>query len=83
MFKLQNLPPTPLTKLEEAYGIAKEVGLNYVYIGNVPGSQGENTYCPQCKKVVVGRIGYEITENNIKDGKCKFCGRKIAGIWEP
>lgn len=81
MFKLQNLPPTPVSKLEEAYNIAKDVGLNYVYIGNVPGHQGENTYCPQCKKLIVGRIGYMITENNIKDGKCRFCGRKIAGIW--
>ncbi len=80
-FRLQNLPPTPVSKLEEAYGIAKEVGLNYVYIGNVPGHRGENTYCPKCKKIVVGRIGYRITENNIKDGKCKSCGERIAGIW--
>ncbi|MFA5305474.1 MAG: AmmeMemoRadiSam system radical SAM enzyme [Candidatus Omnitrophota bacterium] len=81
-FKLQNLPPTPTAKLEEAYDIAKEVGLKYVYIGNVPGHPQENTYCPNCKKVVVGRIGYSILQNNIKEGKCKFCGYKIAGIWE-
>ena len=80
-FKLQNLPPTPIEKLEEAYRIAKGVGLKYVYIGNVPGHKGENTYCPNCGKIVVKRIGYEILENNIKDGKCKFCGYKIAGRW--
>ena len=80
-FKLQNLPPTPVSKLEEAYGIAKAAGLDYVYIGNVPGHAGENTYCPKCKKLIVGRIGYSITENNIKDGKCPFCGRSIPGIW--
>ena len=80
-FKLQNLPPTPISKLEEAYKIAKDAGLDYVYIGNVPGQAGENTYCPQCKKLIVGRLGYRITENNIKDGKCKFCGYKISGIW--
>ena len=80
-FKLQNLPPTPIEKLEEAYKIAKDVGLKYVYIGNVPGHKGENTYCPNCGKIVVKRIGYEILENNIKDGKCKFCGYKIAGRW--
>ena len=80
-FKLQNLPPTPINKLEEAYRIAKEVGLKYIYIGNVPGSLQENTYCPNCKKLLVGRLGYEITENNIKDGHCKFCGYKISGIW--
>lgn len=81
MFKLQNLPPTPMSKLEEAYRIAKDAGLNYVYIGNVPGSRGENTYCPGCKKIVIGRTGYRITENNIKNGKCGSCGHKIAGIW--
>ena len=80
-FQLQNLPPTPIEKLEEAYKIAKEAGLKYVYIGNVPGHTYENTYCPKCKKIVVARIGYEILENNIEDGKCKFCGEKIAGIW--
>ncbi|MFA5255376.1 MAG: AmmeMemoRadiSam system radical SAM enzyme, partial [Candidatus Omnitrophota bacterium] len=80
-FKLQNLPPTPVSKLEEAYKIAKDAGLNHVYIGNVPGHAGENTYCPQCKKLIIGRIGYHITENNIKDGRCGFCGKKISGIW--
>jgi pyruvate formate lyase activating enzyme len=80
-FRLQNLPPTPVSKLEEAYRIAKDAGLEYVYIGNVPGHAGENTYCPQCKKVIVGRIGYRVTENNIVDSKCKFCGRPVSGVW--
>lgn len=82
-FQLQNLPPTPISKLEEAYNIAKAEGLNYVYVGNVPGHPGENTYCPKCKKIVVGRIGYSVRENNIVNGKCKFCGEKISGIWAP
>lgn len=81
-FKLENLPPTPFSKLEEAYNIAKEVGLKYVYLGNIPGNAKENTYCPRCKKLIVGRIGYKVTENNIAEGKCKFCGYSIAGIWE-
>jgi pyruvate formate lyase activating enzyme len=81
MFKLQNLPPTPVSKLEEAYRIAKDTGLNYVYVGNVPGNPGENTYCPKCGRLVIGRTGYQVTENNVKDGRCKFCGKEIAGIW--
>ena len=81
-FKLQNLPPTPVKKLEEASQIAKEVGLKYVYIGNVPGHPQESTYCPNCKKVVIARLGYEILENNIKDGNCKFCNQKIPGVWK-
>lgn len=81
-FRLQNLPPTPVEKLEEAYKIAKSVGLKYVYIGNVPGHTFENTYCPRCGKLAVGRIGYQVLENNIKDEKCRFCNYRIAGIWK-
>lgn len=82
MYKLRNLSPTPVSTLEEARNIALKVGLNYVYIGNVPGHEGNNTYCPVDKKVLIRRIGYRILENNIINGKCKFCGDKIPGIWE-
>jgi len=81
-FKLANLPPTPIEKLEEAYNIAKEVGLKYVYIGNVPGHPQENTYCPHCGKLLVSRSGYQVNEVNIKQGRCIYCGYKIAGQWE-
>ncbi len=82
MYKLTNLPPTPVETLEKAYKIAKEVGLKYVYIGNVPGHPYESTYCPKCKKVLIKRVGYTIIENNIVKGRCKFCNTKIPGIWE-
>jgi len=81
-FKLANLPPTPIEKLEEAYKIAKQVGLKYVYIGNVPGHLEEDTYCPHCGKLLVSRTGYQVSEVNIKQGKCIYCGYKIAGRWE-
>ena len=81
-YKLLNLPPTPVEKLEEAYKIAKDLGLKYVYIGNLPGHAAESTYCPNCGNNIVRRIGYEILGNNIKDGKCSFCGNKIAGRWD-
>lgn len=80
-YKLKNLPPTPMEKLEEAYKIAKDVGLKYVYIGNAPGHPAESTYCPNCGKAIVRRAGYKILENNIKSGKCKFCGYEITGRW--
>jgi len=82
MYKLTNLPPTPVSTLEKAWRIAKEVGLKYVYIGNVPGHPYESTYCPKCGKVLIKRKGYQILENNLIEGKCKFCGEKIPGIWE-
>ncbi|MCX5679575.1 MAG: AmmeMemoRadiSam system radical SAM enzyme [Candidatus Omnitrophica bacterium] len=80
-FRLTNLPPTPAEKLKEARKIAMETGLKYVYIGNAPGYEGEDTYCPNCGKVVVKRRGYSVEELNIKGGRCKFCDYKIAGIW--
>ncbi|MFH1665115.1 MAG: AmmeMemoRadiSam system radical SAM enzyme [Candidatus Omnitrophota bacterium] len=81
-FKLQNLPPTPVEKLEEAYRIAKDAGLEYVYIGNVPGGEYENTYCPICGKLLIKRLGYRVMKNNIKDGECGSCGHEIPGIWK-
>jgi pyruvate formate lyase activating enzyme len=80
-YKLTNLPPTPITTLENAIKVAHEVGLKYVYIGNVPGHDADNTYCPKCHKLLIKRQGYSVTENNIKNGKCRFCGEKIPGIW--
>jgi len=80
-FQLKNLPPTPLYIMENLRNDAMKAGLRYVYLGNVPGSEGENTYCPSCKKLLVGRIGYTLTEMNIKEGKCNFCGTPIPGIW--
>ena len=81
MYKLVSLSPTPVESLEKARKIALGSGLKYVYIGNVPGHLAENTYCPKCGNMLVERRGFFVLQNNIKDGKCKFCGEKIAGIW--
>ncbi|MCM8819145.1 MAG: AmmeMemoRadiSam system radical SAM enzyme [Candidatus Omnitrophica bacterium] len=81
MYLMKHIPSTPVNTLEMAVRIAKEVGLKYVYIGNVPGSEYENTYCPSCGKLLVKRIGFSVLENNIINGKCKFCGAKIEGVW--
>ena len=63
--------------------IAKQSGLKYVYIGNIPGHEAESTYCPKCGKVVIKRSGYSITEVNLdEEGKCKFCAEEISGIWK-
>lgn len=80
-YKLTNLAPTSTETLERARVIAQEAGLNFVYIGNVPGHPAENTYCPGCRKPVIERRGYTIVSNNIINGRCKFCGNDIPGIW--
>jgi len=81
LYKLTQLPSTPLNTLLKAREIAVEAGLNYVYIGNVPGKGFENTFCPECKKMVVQRRGYSILSIDIEDGKCRFCGNEISGVW--
>jgi len=81
LYKLRNLPPTPVTTLERNRKIALEAGLEYAYIGNVPGHEGERTYCPQCKKLIIFRQGYSIGEVNLNKGKCRFCGKPISGLW--
>ena len=80
-YKLKNLPPTPVETLERARETALEVGLKYVYVGNVPGHEGENTRCPQCGQVVIGRIGYALTQMHVESGHCPFCHREIPGVW--
>jgi len=82
MYKLLGLNPTPVETLEKLRKIALDCGLKYVYIGNVPGHTGENTYCPKCKRMLIKRVGYIVEEINLVDGVCKFCQEKIEGVWE-
>lgn len=80
-YKLKNLPPTPVNTLERARKTALDGGLNYVYMGNIPGHEGENTNCPSCGKTLIRRMGYRIYKNNIVNAKCSFCGNDIPGVW--
>lgn len=77
-YKMTTVPATPVQTLEQAYMTCKEVGLNYAYLGNVPGHPAENTYCPNCNEAVVKRYSFEITRWNLtKDMRCPVCGTTI------
>jgi len=80
-YRMRNLYPTPASTLEKARDIALEAGMYYVYIGNVPGEY-EDTFCPECRKLLISRSGYRINENVLDDGKCPYCGKTIAGVWK-
>lgn len=80
-FKLNNLPPTPVSTLEKAYQIGLDSGLHYVYMGNVPGHRGEDTICPNCGKVIIDRTGFQVKQNLIRNNSCSFCNHPIPGIW--
>jgi pyruvate formate lyase activating enzyme len=79
-YRLTDSPRTPPETLIRAREIGIEAGLRYVYTGNIPGLDGESTYCPNCKKAVVERWGFSITRYNIKTGSCAFCGTTIDGV---
>ncbi len=82
-YKLVHLSRTPVPTLESAMDTAASSGLKYVYIGNVPGHRANNTYCPECKEVLIRRTHFIVIENKInRSGECIYCGFKIAGIWE-
>ena len=70
---------TPIETLEKHHSMAKEVGLKYAYLGNVPGHHLEHTYCPGCNHIAIGRFGYDILSWNLdKNNCCKNCGYRIS-----
>jgi pyruvate formate lyase activating enzyme len=81
-YKLKNLPPPPTSTLEKARQIGLDSGLHYVYLGNLPGHEGENTRCPACGEMVIGRTGYQIRAAALSNGQCRKCGQSIAGVWK-
>lgn len=81
MYRLRNLPRTPVETLETARKIAQDAGLRFVYTGNVPGHPGGNTYCPKCGATLIRRFGYSVSLEALKNGKCTECGENIAGVW--
>ena len=81
LYKLSDLPRTPVSTLDKARDIALDAGLNYVYVAKVTDHEGENTYCPDCGEILIDRMGFVIEENHIKDGKCKYCDYPVPGKW--
>jgi pyruvate formate lyase activating enzyme len=77
-YQLTTIPSTSIETLEKAYVAAKDAGLNYVYIGNVPGHPCENTHCPKCNEMLIKRYNFAITRWNLtKDMRCPVCGTQI------
>lgn len=79
-YRLKDLPPTPIETLKEARKIAMGAGIRYAYIGNIR-NEGESTYCHQCRKLLIERIGYFVKQNNLSGGKCRSCGTRVPGVW--
>jgi pyruvate formate lyase activating enzyme len=81
-YRMMDKPRTSPEIIRRAREIGLEEGLWYVYTGNIPGAEGENTSCYHCQKVLIRRHGYQIAENSITEGKCPHCGTPIEGVWQ-
>jgi pyruvate formate lyase activating enzyme len=79
-YKMYDRGATPPTTLRRAYELGREAGLRYVYVGNMPGANLEDTYCPNCGQTVIGRWGFQVSQRHIRDGKCTYCGTAIDGV---
>jgi pyruvate formate lyase activating enzyme len=79
-YKYLDSIPTPMERMERAAEIGKEAGLHYIYLGNVPGARAESTFCYNCGRILIERVGYHISANHIVDSCCPDCGTKIAGF---
>jgi pyruvate formate lyase activating enzyme len=83
-YKMMEFDNTPIETLEKHHRVAKDIGLRYAYLGNVPGHPLEHTYCPECKSIVVGRYGFSITSWNLTEKNCcGSCGHRIPIIGKP
>ena len=78
-FKMMDRPATPPATLKKAREIGLAAGLRYVYVGNIPGEDGENTYCYACQELLIERTGYTIQRYHLKDGRCPSVRRKSTG----
>ncbi|MEW5722671.1 MAG: AmmeMemoRadiSam system radical SAM enzyme, partial [Thermodesulfobacteriota bacterium] len=81
MYRMLNLPPTPVRTLEACYETAREAGIKYPYLGNVPGHPYTHTYCHQCQELLIERVGLWSMESRMRDGRCPKCGAVIPGVW--
>jgi pyruvate formate lyase activating enzyme len=79
-YRMQDRKATPLETLRMARQLGGEAGLRYVYCGNVPGEEGENTHCYMCKALLIKRWGFEVMENRIRQAKCPDCSTPVNGI---
>lgn len=82
-YKMTDKPVTPSGLIGGARRVGLDMGLKYVYSGNLPGDEGESTFCSSCGKMIIRRTGYRIDEVKIESGACAFCGEAIDGLDMP
>ena len=81
-YRLTDVRATPPESIRKAKDIGYEAGLKYVYSGNLPGNDGEKTYCHQCKELLIDRYGFYVRKNVITGGRGPKCSAEIPGVWK-
>lgn len=81
-YKMTSISPTPISTLERAREIGLAQGLNFVYMGNSPGSGGECTLCPSCGVELITRYGFRVTNQKLVEGQCYKCQYELPGLWD-
>ena len=81
-YRLTNVRATPPESIRKAKDIGYEAGLRYVYTGNLPGDDGEKTFCHQCKELLIDRYGFYVRKNVIVNSLCPKCSAQIPGVWK-
>ena len=76
-YKMKDVPATPLKTMHLAHRVATEEGLQFPYLGNIGGDDGENTYCPKCKTLIIRRYGFSVEMLALIEGKCAKCGQEM------
>lgn len=80
-FKMMDTPKTPQETLNRARRIALDMGMKYVYIGNVFDRNGQTTYCPNCGTHLIQRDWHAVSANKMNKNKCSKCGTIIPGVF--
>lgn len=80
-YKMTDRQPTPTATLQRAREIGLAAGLNFVYTGNIPGDNGENTFCPSCRNIIVERTGFHAAPSGLAAGACRFCRTPVPGVF--
>ncbi|HQK78963.1 MAG TPA: AmmeMemoRadiSam system radical SAM enzyme [Syntrophales bacterium] len=80
-YQMNDLPATPRERLQKAREIGRAQGLKYVYSGNVPGDEGENTFCPGCGRLLIGRYGFCVESMMLRNAACMHCGTPLDGVF--
>lgn len=81
-YKMQDCPATSMQTLSLARKIGSDAGLEYVYIGNVPGDEHSTSFCPSCKEELIKRFGFDMENVGLEKGMCKYCGCKLNGVFK-